>query len=136
MCIRDRSIHRWPIYSARPFKKWSDGKVIVIGDAAHPMVPSMAQGAVQALEDAAILSNFLAKSSDVTRSLSTFHKTRLNRTSRIQSLSKRNLQTFHLPNSIFRNVMYFIAFLLSKIMPSLIRKRFDWVYAYETNSKT
>ena len=127
------SIHRWPIYSARPFKKWSDGKVILIGDAAHPMVPSMAQGAVQALEDAAILSNLLAKSSDVTSSLSTFHKTRINRTSKIQSLSKRNLQTFHLPNSIFRNVMYFIAFLLSKILPSLIRKRFDWVYAYETN---
>ncbi len=130
------SIHRWPIYSARPYKKWSDGKVILIGDAAHPMVPSMAQGAVQALEDAAILTNFLTKSSDITKSLSTFHKTRLNRTSRIQSLSKRNLQTFHLPNSIFRNAMYFIALTLSKIIPSLIRKRFDWVYGYETNSKT
>ncbi|WP_298500602.1 FAD-dependent monooxygenase, partial [uncultured Algibacter sp.] len=47
-------LFRWALYGRPPLAKWCDGPVTMLGDAAHPMLPSMAQGAVMALEDAVV----------------------------------------------------------------------------------
>ena len=53
--------HKWAILEREPLPTWSDGRVVLLGDACHPMTPYMAQGAATAMEDAAILTRCLAE---------------------------------------------------------------------------
>ena len=52
--------HKWAILEREPLPRWSDGRVVLLGDACHPMTPYMAQGAATAIEDAAVLARCLA----------------------------------------------------------------------------
>src|SRR5258705_3323395 len=52
--------HKWAILEREPLPKWSDGRVVLLGDACHPMTPYMAQGAATAMEDAAVLARCLS----------------------------------------------------------------------------
>ena len=51
--------HKWAILEREPLPRWSDGRVVLLGDACHPMTPYMAQGGATAIEDAAILARCL-----------------------------------------------------------------------------
>ena len=55
--------HKWAILERDPLPRWSDGRVVLLGDACHPMTPYMAQGAATSIEDAAVLARCLAESS-------------------------------------------------------------------------
>ena len=48
-------VHKWALFERDPLPRWSDGPIALLGDACHPMTPYMAQGAANALEDAAVL---------------------------------------------------------------------------------
>ena len=54
--------HKWAILEREPLLRWSDGRVVLLGDACHPMTPYMAQGAATAIEDAAVLARCLDES--------------------------------------------------------------------------
>ena len=54
--------HKWAILERDPLPRWSDGRVVLLGDACHPMTPYMAQGAATAIEDAAVLARCLEES--------------------------------------------------------------------------
>jgi salicylate hydroxylase len=81
-------------------KRWSIGRVTLLGDACHAMLPFMAQGAAQAIEDGATLAASLSKAGgrDVSKALRLYESLRLPRASRIQSASKENKTRFHLPD--------------------------------------
>lgn len=51
--------YRWALMSRPPMARWSAGRVVLVGDACHPMLPFMAQGAVMAIEDAITLARVL-----------------------------------------------------------------------------
>jgi 2-polyprenyl-6-methoxyphenol hydroxylase-like FAD-dependent oxidoreductase len=70
----------------------------LLGDAAHPMLPFMAQGAAQALEDGVSLTACLSKIGDVAAAFAQYEKLRLPRTSRMQAMSAANKTRFHLPD--------------------------------------
>ena len=123
-------VHQWPIYKARYFSKWSDGKVVIIGDAAHPMVPSMAQGASQALEDAAVLAQTLKNSLNVEKSFQIFYESRINRTRKVQAISLRNLITFHISNYFIRKLIYIGARVMTKITKKFLVNRLNSIYSY------
>jgi len=53
--------HKWALFDRSPLEKWNEGRVVLLGDACHPMLPFMAQGAVQALEDGYVLARLLTK---------------------------------------------------------------------------
>src|SRR5258706_9371728 len=53
--------HKWAILEREPLPRWSEGRVVLLGDACHPMTPYMAQGAATAMEDAAVLTRCLAE---------------------------------------------------------------------------
>ena len=53
--------HKWAILEREPLARWSEGRVVLLGDAAHPMTPYMAQGGATAIEDAAVLARCLAE---------------------------------------------------------------------------
>jgi salicylate hydroxylase/6-hydroxynicotinate 3-monooxygenase len=85
-------VHKWAIADRDPMPSWSEGRIMLIGDACHPMTPTMAQGAAQALEDAMILARCLAQYSfeDVAGAFRTFEAMRHARTAQIQVTSHGN----------------------------------------------
>ena len=88
----------WGLFDRAPLPQWSVGRVTLLGDAAHPMLPFMAQGAAQALEDGVSLTTCLSKIGDVAAAFTQYEKLRLPRTSRMQAMSAANKTRFHLPD--------------------------------------
>ncbi|RKM73556.1 FAD-dependent monooxygenase [Rhodococcus opacus] len=78
------------LYVRDPLASWTDGRAVLLGDAAHPMMPFMAQGAGMAIEDAVVLSRCLSLFDDPAVALQAYQETRLQRTSRIQRGSRSN----------------------------------------------
>jgi salicylate hydroxylase len=84
---------RWGMYDRAPLPRWSDGRLTLLGDAAHPMLPHLGQGVNQALEDAVALATLLAAApgpADVPPALMRYEKLRRERTARVQLGSRRN----------------------------------------------
>ena len=77
------------------FWKRSKGRATLLGDACHPMLPFMAQGAAMAIEDAAVLANTLSTQPTIADALCRYESLRIPRTRRVQSGSRRNAQLFH-----------------------------------------
>src|SRR5690606_24270806 len=73
-----------------PLPTWIDGRVVLLGDAAHPMTPSMAQGAAMSMEDAAILARSLVAEPTVEAAFATYQATRYERASTVQVESSRD----------------------------------------------
>jgi salicylate hydroxylase len=90
--------NRWALYDRDPLPRWSAGRVTLIGDAAHPMLPYMAQGAVQSIEDAAVLAKCLEPADDVEDALNRYEQTRRPRASRCQEGARRRAVLNHLPD--------------------------------------
>ena len=88
------------LFDRTPLPRWSSGRVTLLGDACHPMLPFMAQGAAQAIEDGATLATVLAGSDgrSAAEALRDYERLRLPRTSRVQALAADNKTRFHLPD--------------------------------------
>ncbi|MGB6454992.1 MAG: FAD-dependent monooxygenase [Streptosporangiaceae bacterium] len=83
---------QWGMYDRAPLPRWSSGRLTLLGDAAHPMLPHLGQGVNQALEDAVALARLLgasASSGDVPRALAAYERLRRHRTARVQLGSRR-----------------------------------------------
>lgn len=90
---------RWALPDRLPLRRWSKGPVTLIGDAAHPMFPFFAQGAAQAIEDAAVLARCLADDlDDPPRALRRYETLRIPRASRLQKVSHARSLINHLPD--------------------------------------
>ena len=84
--------HKWAILEREPLPRWSEGRVVLLGDACHPMTPYMAQGGATAIEDAAILARCFEQfeGDDIEAAFALYEAHRKSRTSRIQSISSAN----------------------------------------------
>jgi salicylate hydroxylase len=90
---------RWALLDRAPLPWWSGGGATLLGDAAHPMFPFFAQGAAQAIEDAAVLARCLANSlGDPTAALRRYEELRIPRTTRLQAVSHGRSHINHLPD--------------------------------------
>ena len=92
---RDR---RWPMYDRLPVDSWSRGRLTLIGDAAHPMLQYLAQGACQALEDAVVLADTMAAvgHDDPAEAFRRYQAARTERTARVQTLARAWGDYWHL----------------------------------------
>lgn len=88
--------YRWSLYARPPIESWSTGRTTLIGDAAHPTLPYLAQGAAMAIEDGAILVRTLDMTKSIPDALQLYQASRLSRTARIVNQSTENRATFHL----------------------------------------
>lgn len=88
----------WALLDRLPMTQWSEGRVTLLGDSCHAMLPLMAQGAVQSIEDGATLAACLSsvRRSDVPVALKQYQTLRLPRTSKIQGMAATNKTRFHL----------------------------------------
>lgn len=90
---------RWALLDRAPLSRWSHGPVTLLGDAAHPMFPFYAQGAAQAIEDAAVLARCLAADlADPGTALQRYEALRIPRTTRLQEVSHARSHINHLPD--------------------------------------
>ncbi len=88
----------WGLFDRDPLKQWSVGRVTLLGDACHPMLPFLAQGAAQAMEDGATLATCLTMARDIPEALKRYQNLRLPRTAKIQTIARGNMRRNHLPD--------------------------------------
>ena len=91
---------KWALFDRAPLERWSVGRITLLGDACHPMLPYMAQGAAQAIEDGATLAACLEgiSGTDIAPALARYEALRKPRTASIQAAARGNSVTFHLPD--------------------------------------
>jgi salicylate hydroxylase len=123
--IKAASVWRaWPIYVRPPIVSFSLGRVALVGDAAHPMVPFLAQGAAQAIEDAGALGRIFSQTDEVSRALAAYSQDRVARANRVQAESARLGRIYHLngPLAWARNAA------IRLLGPRRLSARYDWLY--------
>jgi salicylate hydroxylase len=116
----------WPLVAIDERLPWAQGRVVLIGDAAHAMAPSAAQGGAQAIEDGWALAASLAKTpSDPIQALLRYESVRRRRIERIARGAMRNLTLYEL--SGYPAVLRDLALKLSPA--AFLLRRLDWIYA-------
>lgn len=89
----------WALHDRAPLPNWTKGRITLLGDACHPMLPMMAQGAAQAIEDGAALASLLkAMPDDVPGALARYEVVRKPRATRLQEASATNRKRYHMPD--------------------------------------
>ena len=89
---------RWPMYHRLPIENWTDGNVTLLGDAAHPMLQYLAQGGVQALEDAYVLGEALELEDTYNAAFLRYQKERQPRSAAVQNAARRWGEIVHADN--------------------------------------
>jgi salicylate hydroxylase len=125
-----QDVHRWALYDRPPLPRWSRRTVTLLGDAAHPMLPFLAQGAAMAIEDATVLADALAAFADTPSALTAYQRRRQARTAKAQAWSSRNARLFHLPQPLAGTV-FGAAAMVDLAAPGGGARRFDWLYGYD-----
>jgi salicylate hydroxylase len=118
---------KWTLCDRAPSWSWGKGLVTLIGDAAHPMLPFLAQGAATAIEDAAVLARELARSPlDPAGGLRRYEQARQTRTARIQRAARRSDFTYHLgePAASIRDTI------LRGLGGERLLAQHDWIYQW------
>ena len=128
-------VHRWALHDRPPLERWGRGRVTLLGDACHPMLPFMAQGACQAIEDAAVLVDCLSRHPEVPTSVRRYEDLRRSRTADVQRRSWRNATTFHLPDGEAQEARDArLAEVDVEVYGGGDAGAFDWLYGYDATT--
>jgi salicylate hydroxylase len=122
--------YRWALFDRAPLGRWSDGRVALLGDACHPMLPFQAQGASMAIEDAWVLAAQLDREREPQQALIRYAGIRLPRTSKVQAESRNNAGRFHHGNTLYYRPLQ----LAARLRPQLLINRFDWLYKHDVTA--
>lgn len=128
------NVFKWGLFDRDPMPTWTSGRITLLGDAAHPMLPFLSQGAAMAIEDAFVLGGALAGSENAADALIRYEALRKPRTSRVQLESRERGRTYHLTSrfaQIKRDLGYRIK---SLINPQSSGLGANWVYEYDAPS--
>ncbi|MEM9724837.1 MAG: FAD-dependent monooxygenase [Pseudomonadota bacterium] len=129
---------RWALFDRAPLSRWCDGPVALMGDAAHPMLPTLAQGACQAIEDAWVLaakvSEIAAAGEGLPRALEAYEAARKPRTSRVQKGARDNARLFHHRSRIAAFRAYAPIWLATRLAPSILLTRNRWIYGHDVTA--
>ncbi len=121
----------WGLFDRPPPPSWRKGCAALLGDACHPMLPFMAQGATQAFEDGAALAAALAREPDVDRALAAYETRRRGRAARVQAVARDNARLFHARGPAERLARYGPIFLGARAAPAFAMSRLDWLYGHD-----
>ena len=124
---------RWALFTLPDIGEWSDGKVALLGDAAHAMLPFAAQGAGMAIEDAAVLAQCLSDSAGenitgIPAALKRYGRLRRSRVLRVQRVARQQGRIYHLtgPLAVARDLA------IKAMGPKRMLARQDWIYDWRT----
>jgi salicylate hydroxylase len=126
---------KWAFGERVPMDKWSKDRISLMGDACHPTLPFLAQGAVMAIEDAVVLSRCLDKYvHDPKAALLTYEQSRAERTSKTVREARKNTDRFH--SSELVNKERAEIYLQKEMGEAPIHDRYNWLYQYDSTRQT
>ncbi len=124
----------WGLFRHDVARVWQkalpDGGLAILGDAAHPTLPFLAQGANMALEDAWVLAHELASTDSVSAGLGAYQQARIGRCRRIVEAANRNARNYHL-GGLTRAVGHLGLKIAGAVAPGLALRQFDWLYGFD-----
>ncbi len=124
-----KEAHLWALFLRPVAQTWQNGRLALLGDAAHPTLPFMAQGACLALEDAWILARSFVEESGVKQALSAYETRRRPRARKVVAAASANARNFHLsgPKRLAAQAA------LMAVGPRLTQ-RYEWIYGYDATA--
>lgn len=124
----------WGLFRHEVARTWvrpmGQGGVAILGDAAHPTLPFLAQGACMGLEDAWVLARALATHDSAAAALAAYQEQRKPRTTRIVAAANANARAYHL-SGLPRLIGHTGLRLLGRLSPGAMLSRFDWLYGHD-----
>ncbi len=123
---------KWGLFDREPMAQWSQGRVTLLGDAAHPMLPFLSQGAAMAIEDAFVLAAALAhRKGDLEAALQAYEKERRPRTARVQLEARERGRTYHFstPEELRQRDLEMQR--QQALNPNAVGIKAEWVYEYD-----
>jgi salicylate hydroxylase len=113
---------KWALFDRDPMTSWGRGRIALLGDACHPTLPFLAQGAAMAIEDASLLAACI-EAEEIEPGLQKYASLRMKRTARIQLASRRNAKIFHMKG--------IQAWVRNQAVKRASDDILDWVYRYD-----
>jgi salicylate hydroxylase len=128
---------KWGLFDRDPLPTWGKGFITLLGDAAHPMLPFLGQGAAMAFEDAYVLSRELGRSpDDVARALRAYEAERIPRTAQVQLAARKQAEVFHLTSPLSRIRRWLQNYVAVSDRGRLTELRTEWLYSYDATCCT
>lgn len=121
--------YKWALLAREPLPRWNAGRVTLLGDAAHPTLPMLAQGGCMAIEDGLILARCLDAYNDVTVALERYEALRHERTTRLVRGAAEMAKRFH--NPMLRDERQAQKYVESEWQEDKVTERYDWIFRYD-----
>lgn len=124
-------VYLWGLFRHPVADLWHDGAVALLGDAAHPTLPFLAQGANMALEDAWVLVRCLSEDPDTRNALARYQDLRRLRCMRIVDAASDNAANYHLRPGPYRAAAHLALKTAARFAPHAVTNRFNWLYDHD-----
>lgn len=125
--------YKWALIGREPLAAWAFGRMCLMGDACHPTLPFLAQGANMAIEDGLLLARCIdAQVDDIPEALRHFEQLRVARTTAIVRGSSETAKRFH--NPILADGDRAAEYVTQEWEPERIKTRYDWLYEYDART--
>lgn len=125
----------WGLFRHPVARSWHGEGVALLGDAAHPTLPFLAQGANMAMEDAWVLADALAQGPDMVSGLQAYQQRRRDRVSRVIEAANGNARKYHLRNPLVRGVAHLGLGAIGRVAPGAMLRQFDWIYRHDVTAR-
>lgn len=135
MLARVDKVGLWGLFRHPVAPNWTAENTAILGDAAHPTLPFMAQGAVMAMEDAWVLADALDKADDTASGLAAYQSRRIDRATRVIDSASGNAWKYHLSFPPVRFGAHLGLRAVSRLAPKRLLQQFDWIYRHDVTQQ-
>lgn len=124
--------YKWALIGRAPLQTWTKGHVALLGDACHPTLPFLAQGAIMAIEDGVVLARCLDAYDDIGAALVAYQNARVDRATKIVVGSTEAGKRFH--NPILADATAAVGYMEREWATEKVRSRYDWLFEYDATT--
>ncbi|SIN96977.1 FAD-dependent monooxygenase [Vannielia litorea] len=131
---RVERVRRWGLFRHGVATRWQRERLVILGDAAHPTLPYLAQGAAMGLEDAWVLAAELDRADGMEAGLAAFQAARAERCRRIVAAATANARNYHMGRGPKRWLAHRALGAASRFAPGMLPGRFDWLWGEDVTA--
>lgn len=128
-----KEVWLWGLFRHPVARRWHAGHAAILGDAAHPTLPFLAQGANLALEDAWTLADQLSRHDTATEGLTAWQALRAPRAAKVVAAANANARAYHLRGP-WAGIAHTGLRVMGAVAPSMALRRFDWLYGFDATA--